>query len=562
MPVDSFRLENFMAFEDTGWIELRKINLLLGRNSSGKSAVIRALRLLKQSWLNEERAGQSLTLRIEGGVDLGSFENMRHRMPSQIASQAKLNEKTEQLEDEQRKVEDEKWKRNQVTFSYRGNLSPAEFEEIIEPIFFSRAKKSALPEDFEAWKNTAWSALQTLLKQFEAIPTEQPIFHLSAGYRQHKTTGQSYICKFDLGVCQNLDAEEFAPICGFEVLEERWDSFDIYEYIKTAPDYTVLVENVFKSGSYTHFLPELELPGELVDSIQRQTLELIEFFWQVCRKIITKWLESIVHVNPIRPLPQRSYALTEKFQHEWELGGWQAFLDYLKRPPNNELDEKVNGWFQTLHLGQAIQRKGFGFTENKYDVVKLILDEAGNGDERDLTDIGFGASQILPVIVQCLSAARDAFVLIEQPELHLHPEAQADIADLFIESVNELVPPRLELHHRQLGEAAKAAQEEEKKRPVTRRYLIETHSETIFMRLRVELARTTAGITENHSINPEDIVGHYVYRDVFFGASSIGHLLFDNKGEYSDSSGQFGDFFGQDSKEIDNLDEAVFKIKE
>ena len=52
MTVDAFRLKNFMAFRDTGWIELRAITLLFGRNSSGKSAIIRALRLLKQSLYN------------------------------------------------------------------------------------------------------------------------------------------------------------------------------------------------------------------------------------------------------------------------------------------------------------------------------------------------------------------------------------------------------------------------------------------------------------------------------------------------------------------------------
>ena len=49
MTVRAIRLENFMAFADTDWIELLPISLLFGRNSSGKSAFIRALRLLKQS---------------------------------------------------------------------------------------------------------------------------------------------------------------------------------------------------------------------------------------------------------------------------------------------------------------------------------------------------------------------------------------------------------------------------------------------------------------------------------------------------------------------------------
>lgn len=49
MTVTAFRVQNFMGFEDSGWIELKPITLLFGRNSSGKSALIRALLLLRQS---------------------------------------------------------------------------------------------------------------------------------------------------------------------------------------------------------------------------------------------------------------------------------------------------------------------------------------------------------------------------------------------------------------------------------------------------------------------------------------------------------------------------------
>ncbi len=47
MTVTAFRVQNFMGFEDSEWIELRPITVLFGRNSSGKSALIRALLLLE-----------------------------------------------------------------------------------------------------------------------------------------------------------------------------------------------------------------------------------------------------------------------------------------------------------------------------------------------------------------------------------------------------------------------------------------------------------------------------------------------------------------------------------
>jgi AAA15 family ATPase/GTPase len=78
MSVKAIRLENFMAFADTGWIELRPITLLFGRNSSGKSAIIRALRLLRQNILNPTKDRYTLRFNDEYGVTLGDYEETIH----------------------------------------------------------------------------------------------------------------------------------------------------------------------------------------------------------------------------------------------------------------------------------------------------------------------------------------------------------------------------------------------------------------------------------------------------------------------------------------------------
>jgi predicted ATPase len=52
-----------------------------------------------------------------------------------------------------------------------------------------------------------------------------------------------------------------------------------------------------------------------------------------------------------------------------------------------------------------------------------------------LTDVGFGISQVLPVIVEALYVPRRSIVIFEQPEIHLHPRVQADLADLLIDAI-------------------------------------------------------------------------------------------------------------------------------
>lgn len=72
--LDAIRLENFMGYEDSGWVELRPITFVFGRNSSGKSALIRALLLLKQSMAAPN--GDSPPLLFSGElVDLGTYYN-------------------------------------------------------------------------------------------------------------------------------------------------------------------------------------------------------------------------------------------------------------------------------------------------------------------------------------------------------------------------------------------------------------------------------------------------------------------------------------------------------
>ena len=78
MTVKAIRLQNFMAFEDTGWIELGPICLLFGHNSVGKSTIIRALRLLKQSLATSSGSGP-LVFFAEHGLDQGTFPTTIHR---------------------------------------------------------------------------------------------------------------------------------------------------------------------------------------------------------------------------------------------------------------------------------------------------------------------------------------------------------------------------------------------------------------------------------------------------------------------------------------------------
>lgn len=84
----------------------------------------------------------------------------------------------------------------------------------------------------------------------------------------------------------------------------------------------------------------------------------------------------------------------------------------------------------------------------------------------DLPDVGFGVSQVLPVLVQCFYAPPGSIIIMEQPEIHLHPSAQSVLADVMIDVINS----------RENGE----------ERGI--QLIIETHSEHFLRRLQRRIA--------------------------------------------------------------------------
>lgn len=112
------------------------------------------------------------------------------------------------------------------------------------------------------------------------------------------------------------------------------------------------------------------------------------------------------------------------------------------------LSDSVRAWVREFELGETLRVTD----ENRYGVAFKI-------DRRDLTSVGTGVSQILPVIVLCLMGQPGQIILLEQPELHLNPALQQHLADFFLAMVK-----------------------------TGRQLIVETHSEYVITRLRRRVA--------------------------------------------------------------------------
>jgi len=175
----------------------------------------------------------------------------------------------------------------------------------------------------------------------------------------------------------------------------------------------------------------------------------------------------------------------------------------------------VNDWCTRLGLGYRVRMLA--------PASQDIIISAGDFSVLALEDIrheppilvssravGYGVGQLLPVITQCL-VAQDGLIIVEQPEVHLHPRLQSQVADLFIDTVKQ--------HRAQL--------------------LVETHSEHLVLRM---LRRVREG-----QLSPDEISLLYVdmHED---GAAFVRKLDVDEHGDLVD--GWPGDFFDERLTEV------------
>lgn len=469
---------NYKAFDNAS-VNIRPITVLLGANSVGKSSIIQLFLMLQQTGKSGLKSYKS-ALKLYGGyVNLGApinlFRKKNDSKPLTFAFEINNSDLKDFLKTDYFESFTSLFAMLPIYFPIKG-FSGLEQGKIKSKTQFSKyldtvtevLTKTTTKEKFKSeigWflrrRHDIYIPQLTKFNKKEFLEAYEFLSEFS-----RKIGSNNFIITYDLVLnsSNNLEISKLAINQNDTLIVEMncsIDSVDVKSDI-------LKIEDRDKDGIFKMFLPQNTLfnsfprisnEGEFELSLKSSLIiQIINIAQSELRKEFAE--EKINYVSPLRAHPKRYYMLDKaKLNLTLDTLDGDAVAEVLK--DNKQITKSVNIWLKRFGVEVNVQ-------EFKEVIHHLIVKQ--NNIDLDITDVGFGISQILPVIIQGFLSSNHSTTIIEQPEIHLHPKMQADLADLFIDIVKETKNKRL---------------------------IIETHSEYLLKRLR---RRISEGI-----ISPDDV---------------------------------------------------------
>ncbi|WP_163056293.1 AAA family ATPase [Acidithiobacillus ferrooxidans] len=269
--------------------------------------------------------------------------------------------------------------------------------------------------------------------------------------------------------------------------------------------YSVMVDDEPQPrGKGRHLAPErsIAFPAEAISLLEKDGPLLEDLSLAIRRE-----LENIVYLGPLRRKPERDYVWNKSMPGEVGSDGHRA-VDVLlssaltRNGEQSAIIEGVSNWLARMKVADKLEVHQIS-RSTRYEVVIHRDGVAAN-----LRDVGIGISQVLPVLTVAHFAPAGSTIILEEPEIHLHPLAQSVLAELFVEL--------------------------SRKRQV--QFIVETHSEHLFRRMQTLIAK--------QQITPKDAAMYFVEREG--KAARMRPLELDDFGRVKNwPEGFFGDALGE-----------------
>lgn len=377
--IRSMSFRNLRAFRDTGELDIAPTNFLFGKNSSGKTTVLRAPLFFKQ--LVQQRTITGEAPLVGHYVDFGSYAEA----------------------------------------VYNGEKSRDISISITLGLNARRILRDVVGKDNPIIESNSFTVTFTL----------------------HWNASRKHI---------QYNSITFSNIRGVVILQLTRTGPNRYRVELPDIGWSEVIEDETELSFTSLSLGLLRLPvlrsatlakgGEVA---RRVEIYSYEFF-----RTVLQATEEIIHIGPLRDMPERAYRLDRVATPSTAT---QHVIGLLVN--SSEATHTVSEAMRDLGVARQIE-----LTSPAPGYAGLTVRDIVSGRRDNLADVGFGISQVLPIIAQLATAKRGNLVLIEQPELHLHPETQGRLADVMLRLAGQ--------------------------REVT--LFIESHSESMLLRLRRRIA--------------------------------------------------------------------------
>ena len=495
--IKSIMLKNFKGYKDETNIEVKPLTILCGVNSSGKSSILKSLLMMKQTVVKDSPYNK---LSFMGNyVDNGYFEDILNQ---NTTDDYFVVENTFTL----RRFSTREKKRQDMT----------SFKEISKLYyntqFYNKIEKFEISHKVKVGKSSNSgmlnfidnnNVLETVIKikaydiDNELIPEiegEISIEKINPNGREY------YIRYFNLP----LDGKLISCNFGGHKKEERYICY--FNNIK--------LTNIFKK--------------DIDPTVVELKITIMTLF-----NLAAIQYSGIKFIAPLRQFPSRNYTITGDVDSVGFFGENAPVL-YAKLYNKNGIHGMPTPYYNDNHeLSFDINK----INEEKYkfnDQAQLWFDyfnlgkiemDGRNGlisvsvSNHNISDVGFGVSQTLPIIIQGMSMTRDEILLLEQPEIHLHPKMQMNMADFLLSmAVSE------------------------------RNVIVETHSDHI-------INRVVRRVMENPSLL-EYIKIYFIYKDRDDNSKIYNDITID---QYKGLINCPDDFFDQYGDELKNIMSQAYK---
>lgn len=455
-------LENFRGFRSTGLIDVRPITLLVGENSSGKTSFLAATRyLLRLGPFNSSSSGGF----NQAPFYLGGFEDIAHRRVGRNGGISKSFTLAIQ----------------RPTSTTRSHFSAIRPHELPKEYYISL--------EFSEWLG-------------------QPALNRAA----FKVKNQ--IASIDLVEATITLSEESTAVR--RTIDYADQSREQLEFVRRTPSGIGSMFSQLQGFSLGKtFVPAMA--NNYFKNLREEDLELFSRFSIVFDTAYHAFFDqnsnaerTIIALAPIRNEPRRVYEVVDTQEAP---SGAHVPLRLAQQKIQNPVTWKTQSEYladfgKRAGLFSKIDIKRLGSTQN--DPFQIMVTVSGS--KRNIMDVGYGVSQVLPLLYEMSEGRSQKTILIQQPEVHLHPRAQAELGSLIIES----------------------------NRKAKHRFLIETHSDFVLDRIRTHI-RTGLIPTSDVSL---------LYFDHKGNDTSIHQIELDNSGNVIDPPLSYRDFFYREEKSL------------